>query len=218
MLSHAFGEQSDEFIEFVREGGLVTAITECLSLHPCAEVDIRPLVEAADETKTAGLDGLAVEYEKLTSPKMNFLYECNYHPPLTSSVEMADVAGFYRAFGLDFPGDRPDHISMELEFMRVVTMKEAKALMDGDKENAEICISAQKSFLSAHLGRWYALLAQMTEGALFYGQVGRFLRNWVAAEIRYLSVETSELLYHGYKDLNGETSDYCIKEATHEGI
>lgn len=219
LLSHAFGEPSDEFVEFVGERGLPAAVIECLSLHPCGtEVDIRPLAEAAEEMKTAAFDGLAVEYEKLTSPKMNFLYECNYHPPLISSVEMADVAGFYRAFGLDFPSDRPDHVSMELEFMRIATMKEAKALMDGDGENAGICISAQKSFLSAHLGRWHSLLSQMTEGALFYGQVGRFLSNWIRAELKYLSVETSELFYHGYKDLDRETSDYCIKEATHEGI
>jgi hypothetical protein len=219
LLSYAFGEPSDEFIEFAREGGLLASAAECLSEHPVgAAVDIRPLTEAAEEIRTAGVDGLAVEYEKLTSPKMNFLYECNYHAPLTSSVEMADVAGFYRAFGLDFPADRPDHVSMELEFMRIVTLKEAKALMDGDGENAGVCISAQKSFLSAHLGRWSSLLSQMTEGILFYGKAGRFLSNWIAAELRYLSVEASELFYHQYEDTEGETSDYCIKEATHEGI
>jgi hypothetical protein len=219
LLSHAFGEPSEEFLEFVTEGGFLSHMNESLSVHPCGgEIDIQPLAEAAEAMKTADFDELDVEYEKLTSPKMNFLYECNYHPPLTSSVEMADVAGFYRAFGLDFPSDRPDHVSMELEFMRVVTMKEARALMDDDGENAGICISAQKSFLSAHLGRWHSLLSQMTEGTLFYGQVGRFLSNWITAELRYLSVETSELFYHGCKDLDGETSDYCIKEATHEGI
>lgn len=219
LLSHAFGEPSDEFIEFVKEGGLLSHIKESLSVYPCgAEIGTEPLAVAAKEIMTAGFDELTAEYEKIISPKMNFLYECNYHPPLTSSVEMADVAGFYRAFGLDFPADRPDHISMELEFMRIVTMKEAKALVDEDRGNAEICISAQKSFLSAHLGRWVSILSQMTEGILFYGQAGRFLSNWIAAEVRYLSVETSELFYGHLKDYDDEVSDYCIKEATHEGI
>ena len=219
LLSHAFGEPSDEFLEFVREGGLLGHIAESLSLHPCgAEIDVQPLRQAAQEVRSATFDELTLQYEKLASPMLKVLYECNYHPPLTSSVEMADVAGFYRAFGLDFPGDRPDLLSMELEFMRIIAMKEARALMSNDRGNAEICISAQRSFLAAHLGRWASIVSRMTEGILFYGELSKFFSNWIAAEVRYLSVETSAILYYHLKDRDEEISDHCMKEAAHEGI
>ena len=40
--------------------------------------------------------------------------------------ELADIAGFYEAFGLSSAGpehDRPDHFSAECEFLQVMTIK-----------------------------------------------------------------------------------------------
>ena len=70
---------------------------------------------------------------------------------------MADVAGFYRAFGLeasDTCPERPDHIAVELEFMHVLAVKEAYALDREWMEQAEVCREAQAQFLRDHLGRW----------------------------------------------------------------
>ena len=70
---------------------------------------------------------------------------------------MADVAGFYRAFGFeeaDAPRERPDHIAVELEFMHVLAIKEAVALSHGWVEQAEVCRDAQAQFLRDHLARW----------------------------------------------------------------
>ena len=78
--------------------------------------------------------------------------------PLFQPHRLADLAAFYRAFGLEVAGnadERHDHICMELEFMCVLTAKEAYAL--GNQLNADaisICRDAQKRFLRDHLGRW----------------------------------------------------------------
>lgn len=219
LLSHAFGEPAEEFIAFVRDGSFRDQAGELVPgrLHPDGTgEDLLASLTAGAGGLTA--DAIGMAYERLTSPKMNYLYECNYHPPLTSAVEMADVAGFYRAFGLDFSGDRPDHIASELEFMRLLAMKEAKALMDGDVGNAGICLAAQKDFLTSHLGRWTGVLSGMAEDIPFYSVLTGILRGWIAAEMTRLSVTTDELFPSPGGGYDTEIPAYCIKEASHERI
>lgn len=92
-------------------------------------------------------------------------YETEYGLPheYRQSQEMADIAGFYRAFGFNLGGqkrERPDHIAVELEFMHILALKEAYALETGIPEHLEICQAAQAKFLQDHLGRWIGLFAQ----------------------------------------------------------
>jgi DMSO reductase family type II enzyme chaperone len=78
--------------------------------------------------------------------------------PLFQPHRLADLAAFYRAFGMEVSGnagERQDHLGVELEFMCVLAAKEAYALehrLAGSE--LEICRDAQKKFLREHLGRW----------------------------------------------------------------
>jgi putative dimethyl sulfoxide reductase chaperone len=78
--------------------------------------------------------------------------------PLFQPHRLADLAAFYRAFGLEVTDDadeRQDHICLELEFMCVLTAKEAYALEHQlGLEELSICRAAEKMFLREHLGRW----------------------------------------------------------------
>jgi putative dimethyl sulfoxide reductase chaperone len=78
--------------------------------------------------------------------------------PLFQPHRLADLAAFYRAFGLEAGEDadeRQDHICLELEFLCVLTAKEAYALEHQlDPEDLEMGRDAQRSFLREHLGRW----------------------------------------------------------------
>lgn len=79
------------------------------------------------------------------------------------SQEMADIAGFYQAFGFRTGGavrERPDHLAVELEFMSVLALKEALALAHGNTEQAEICLDAQRKFLVDHLACWVGLVSE----------------------------------------------------------
>jgi DMSO reductase family type II enzyme chaperone len=67
---------------------------------------------------------------------------------------MADVMGFYRAFGVEPRNERPDHIASELEFMHYLALKEAHALRAGQPENASLCRDAQVKFFHEHLATW----------------------------------------------------------------
>lgn len=79
------------------------------------------------------------------------------------SQEMADIAGFYNAFGFKVGGevrDRPDFLATELEFMCLVTLMQARAARDSNPERVEVCLQAQRSFLQDHLGCWIGLFAE----------------------------------------------------------
>lgn len=83
-------------------------------------------------------------------------YECSNTPPSAGghTPRLADIAGFYRAFGMAVSRERPDHVVAELEFASVVSLAEAQASETGDAEAAEVCAEAARSFLRDHLGSW----------------------------------------------------------------
>jgi len=109
--------------------------------------------------------------------------------PLFQPHRLADLAAFYRAFGLDVAEDadeRHDHICLELEFMCVLAAKEAYALEHQlDAEALSVCRDAQRRFLREHLGRWTPAfarrLARMAAGNPL-GTLANFTRAFVEAE------------------------------------
>lgn len=104
---------------------------------------------------------------------------------MTRTFEMADVAGFYKAFGVevDPEGVRVDHITSELEFMNLLAVKESIALQDeGDGEHAQICRDASRAFLRDHLGRWAPRLGALldeSDADPVFSATGRLLRAFV---------------------------------------
>jgi len=91
------------------------------------------------------------------------LYELEYgeEHSYRQPQELADITGFYQAFGLRGTGnihERPDHISLESEFVYVLLYKQAIALRASDLENAEICRQAYERFLQEHLAFWLPAL------------------------------------------------------------
>jgi DMSO reductase family type II enzyme chaperone len=84
--------------------------------------------------------------------------------PLFQPHRLADLAAFYRAFGLEVTedaGERHDHICLELEFMCVLAAKEAYAHEHQvDADQLAQCRDAQKKFLREHLGRWTPAFAR----------------------------------------------------------
>ena len=57
---------------------------------------------------------------------------------------LADISGFYKAFGVEVDCERPDALKAELEFMHYLIFKEINAPV---REKAEICLDAQKNSL-----------------------------------------------------------------------
>lgn len=122
-------------------------------------------------------------------------YETEYTAahPFMKSDQLADLMGFYRAFGLDMSEtdrDRPDSIVAELEFMHVLCLKEAAARAHyfGQIEMME---DAEKRFLGDHIGRWAGPFAQkVSESGIspLYASLLLLVHEFTAAECRRLGV------------------------------
>ena len=138
----------------------------------------------------------------LLTPKDCPPYETDYCPQTFSvyrSQEMADVAGYYNAFGVapspERP-ERPDHVSLELEFMGWLVAKEIHALHQSSDEHRSVCREAQKSFAERHLCWWIPAFANalsdktkaVSPTCTFYALLGHMLPAFIAAERRLLGV------------------------------
>lgn len=220
LLSHVFVEPADEFLRFVARREFLEHVKYATqNLLHTRSVGLKELEKATELAKYVGVDLIISEFDKLTSPQKNYFYEGNYHAPANAMEEMTDIAGFYRAFGVGSECERPDYLSAELEFMKLLTMKEARALMSYETESAEICLSAQRAFLGSHLGRWVKGLSLLTSHLSFYSHMCKFLNNWIEAECSFLSIKPSECFYINNLNFNENNCDFCAKETgEYEGI
>lgn len=115
-------------------------------------------------------------------------FETEFFPnsePFFRSQQMADIAGFYQAFGLRTPANRslrPDLLPLELEFMAFLMMKERLA---ETPTAAEICRQAARGFFAEHLAWWVpsftrGLRAKAGEG--YYAELAKVLSAFIALE------------------------------------
>ncbi|HYG60033.1 MAG TPA: molecular chaperone TorD family protein [Symbiobacteriaceae bacterium] len=129
-------------------------LREALGLVPDA-AHLADEVTFADET-----EGLEEQYQALfagqTPPCPPYETEYTATSVWMQTQQMADVAGFYRAFGVDagVTGERVDYVATELEFMYMLCVKEAIAEHEGNSDGAAVCRSGQAAFLRDHLAAW----------------------------------------------------------------
>lgn len=135
---------------------------------PPENLDLTQLVEALDESRER-IVGDHTRVFGLVVSKECPPYEVQYCPQTFSvfrSQRMADIAGFYHAFGVE-PGrdvpERVDHLACELEFLAWLVAKELHAHeQEGDEwaERAEVCRGAQRDFLAEHVAWWVPAFAR----------------------------------------------------------
>lgn len=116
--------------------------------------------------------------------------------PLFQPHRLADLAGFYKAFGLevsDTACERHDHLSMQCEFMSVVCAKEEYHQKQNpiDQEMVKLCITTEKNFIKEHLARWvpaftHKLSQEIPDGLLF--AISEFTRTFIEKECQGLGI------------------------------
>jgi TorA maturation chaperone TorD len=155
-------------------------------------------------------EGLTAEHDRVfglvPSPECP-PYETEYHAtaePFFRAQQLADVAGFYRAFGLESSRgrpERPDHLAMELEFMAFLLLKKRLASSGSADDNegaarARVCAEAEATFFRDHLAWWVPSFAtglrRKADGGL-YAAVGRVLAALVPCERRRFGVAPPRL-------------------------
>jgi TorA maturation chaperone TorD len=127
-------------------------------------------------------------------------YEGSYETdPFRQARELADVSGFYRAFGAEPSGpaaERPDHAGCELEFLSFLVSRRLAAEAAGDAGDAAVCLAAEDAFLRDHLGKWLpAFCRDLGERAQspFYLALARLGGRLVAEECARRGIEPQRL-------------------------
>jgi len=130
----------------------------------------RPMRAALREVETTAPEDLAARYLRFFSGRAAVsLHETAYGDGRRAggqSVELADLNGFYAAFGLALSPhepDLPDHLCTELEFYSLLLIKEAYARTRRWRPKERIARDAASTFLEQHLGRWLGALRSSLE-------------------------------------------------------
>lgn len=118
-------------------------------------------------------------------------YETEYEfDAFAKARQLADIAGFYRAFGLKVAtGDAApaDFIATELDFLSHLALKEVYAGLHGWDDRLAVTREAQRSFLQDHIGNWAPLfcrtLVSLDDVDSFYGAAACLTDAMVNAEI-----------------------------------
>jgi putative dimethyl sulfoxide reductase chaperone len=102
----------------------------------------------------------------------------------------AAVAKSYAEAGVALPEglkEQPDYIGLELDFMRHLTEKEARAWAEGNRDEAVRIVEKERSFLEEHLARWVPRFCEVMDGASrldYYRGIARMTGRFVHDEAR----------------------------------
>lgn len=181
-----------------------TARTELLAATRAIDVRASLFLDLLDSLLPLGL--LSERYNTLFGHAVRGdcpLYEIEYARGeiFQQSHRLADVAGFYRAFGLcidDTRCERVDHVAAEWEFLAVCAAKQARAeawsagldapppALDS-RAAAQSCIDAQRAFLRDHAAAWMPAFfnrVRRADADGFFGRCAIFadavVRRWCA--------------------------------------
>ncbi len=169
-------------------------------------------------------------------------FETEYYPSkdtFARSQQMADIAGFFAAFGLEPDASRPqrhDHVSLGLGFVAFLLEKLSLLATDpslaaGAPESTAICRDALAHFIRDHAAWWMPTFARCLElriddmlaresdaelraalGSL--AGVARLLRAWVAAERINTGVDPSRRIVEPFVPTPEPDEDSCQSECS----
>ena len=142
------------------------------------------------------LEDMAVEYTRLfLGPGKHISPHESVHHQTDDTQQgqlwgesTVEIKKFIESSGLDYRSEYrglPDHISVELEFMQQVTLREEQAWREEDKDGALYCLRIEKKFVEKHLIRWIPIFCEkvIREAELpFYREMAALTKNFVEFE------------------------------------
>ena len=193
VIASAFAYPEDDTLEGVR--GSLGELREALTAIGASAESVEMGMAFASAGTDTPSEVVQSDYNQLFVGKQQCsLDESEYDKAIFYRYQrMADIAGFYRAFGFENSTEsyqRPDYVGTELEFMQLLLLKHAYAVEQGWDEKSQICEEAEGKFVREHLEWWVPSLCEKLRGAsscAFYRSLSNFLESFVRSESsRYL--------------------------------
>ena len=188
VCARAFDAPGNREIDDIHDDAdFVTYAVEVLDLNEQAAAKGLDFAGAASQTQSADV---ARNYSELfTTRQQCKLDEAEYDKAIFNRYQrMADVGGFYRAFGFEPATDahqRPDFIGLELEFMQILLIKRAYAMEQRWDDKVQACLDAEREFLKEHLAWWVPAMCENLRGAstcAYFRQLSDFLEAFIGSE------------------------------------
>lgn len=196
-------------VEFALAARLVASPSSSLAhdveaLEPHLSGQVPALAAVRAHLAEHGLAALQSEHFRLfgSHAQRVSLHETEYGRMrgMAKGHDLADISGFYQAFGLEVTHtatdrDLPDHLSCELEFYGVLLARSATLLDQADEEGVFVVRDARRKFLSDHLGRLAITVASnaLVEQHPTFGPVLAWAADLVANECRALDASPAPL-------------------------
>ena len=104
-----------------------------------------------------------------------------------------DVKKFIETAGLEYKQDysgMPDHISVELEFMKETAGRKAQAIEENDREGALYCQKMEKKFICDHLIKWIPAFCDKVSSQAeipFYGDLADVTKDFITSEFEEIN-------------------------------
>ncbi len=233
-VATTFQRPSEATLETLASDDARRTIQDAAALLDSDLADTPPLTPAVDQLaracEQAPLADLVDEHDRLfghTARGVVCPFETEYgsSAPFQQPQTLADIAGFYRAFGLRTRSasyERVDHIGCQCDFVMFLALKEAYLMEapvneDGsehtiDTETLEATRKATADFLRDHIGRFGRAFANalMTESPdRFHGCAARVLLRLLDIDCARLDVPVGPLTLELRSDAEDETPLGC---------
>jgi TorA maturation chaperone TorD len=161
--------------------------------------DLMAAVERLTGSQAEDLEALRILYQRVfghTARGLVCPFETEYGVQglFRQPQELADISGYYLAFGLrprTSAGERGDHAACECEFMDFLNRKEAYALEQGDGPMSEETRKAYRGFVRDHLGRFGRVFAgrlMRADSDGLFGALGALLHALLGLEAARLEL------------------------------
>jgi len=157
--------------EAARRCGPIRAEQLGIGERPTEEANVASLVQWLD-LPAERRERVHQEVFGLVMTKLCPSYEteyCEWKDATHRAQEMADIAGFYNAFGVRparaLP-ERVDHASLEIELIALLLEKELRACAAKDdqaSEHIDVCRTARQAFLRDHVAWWMPTFGRLLE-------------------------------------------------------
>jgi len=227
LLSQALLYPDAEFYELVASGQLAAELEACWEhIQPKgklpAGVHILRQHQPPDSLETLQEEyvGLFSHTVKSTNSPYEAMLGRGQAHVFQQTQCLADIAGFYRAFGLEIALDaneRPDHIGIELEFMHFLACQEAHALKEDGLEEVTLVRQAQRDFLTEHLACWapYFLKHIEEESVGLNLGVVQVTQDFLQDECSRLKVEPAQMGFDDPVAIPGDDVPLCMSGSPH---